>query len=284
MMRRAFTSVLDDAAAGWPAVARAQHVDRVRRIGAIMTLSVGTFCLVAGKQAEAAEITIVSGGGIRAMLTELGQQFERDSGHKLTVSFGISAQLRAQIEAGTRFDLAILTEPVPEQLLEKGYIRAPAVRIARVGIGVAVRKGDPKPDISSSAAFKRTLLDAKSISFAAQSGSGVHFAKVIERLGIAEAIKAKARIAPGGALAVVGPVARGEVELGISAMPDIVATPGVEVLGPLPPELQDYLVFTAGIAVGANEQTAARTLVDFLLSPASAAVIRSKGLEPQGSN
>jgi molybdate transport system substrate-binding protein len=282
--RREFIAGIAGSAAAWPLATLVQQAGRVRRIGVIITLSIGTFCLVGGQQVEAAEITVISGGGIRSMMAELGQQFERKSGHKLAVSYGISAQLRAQIEAGTRFDLAILTEPVPEQLVKKGYIQAPVVQIARVGIGVAIRKGAAKPDISSSEAFKRTLLDAESISYASQSGSGVHFAKVIERLGIAEAMKAKARIVPGGAAAVVGPVAKGEVELGISAMPDIVATPGAEMLGPLPPELQDYIVFTGGIAVAANEPTAARTLIDFLISPASAAVIRSKGLEPQGSN
>jgi len=287
MRRWEFLGLVGGVPVAWPLGAHAYWAGRVRRIGAIIVLFTSSFCFVAsvqGRQAEAAEITVISGGGIRSMMTELSQQFERQSGHKLTVTYGISAQLRAQIESGSRFDLAILTEPVPEQLVEKRYIRAPVVRIVRVGIGVAIRKGAPKPDISSPDAFKRTLLEAKSISYASQSGSGVHFAKVIERLGIAEAIRAKARIVPGGAMAVVGPVARGEVELGISAVPDIVATPGAEVLGLLPPELQDYIVFTGGIAVGANEPTAARALVDFLISPASAAVIRSKGLEPQGSN
>jgi molybdate transport system substrate-binding protein len=256
----------------------------VSPLAVMFTTFVGVFCLVAGKQAEAAEITVISGGGIRSMMTELGQQFERQSGHKLAVSYGISAQLRTQIEAGMKFDLAILTEPVPGQLVNKGYIREPVVRITRVGIGIAIRKGAPKPDISSPDAFKRALLEAKSISYASQSGSGIHFAKIIERLGIADAIKAKSRIVPGGAAAVVGPVARGEVELGISAVPDIVATPGAEVLGSLPSELQDYLVFTAGVAVGANNPTAAEALIGFLISPASAAVIRSKGLEALGSN
>jgi molybdate transport system substrate-binding protein len=277
--RRAFIAGLAGSAT---LAARAQQ-EHARPVGLLSALFVSMFCLIAlvqDRPAEAAEITVISGGGIRSLMTELGQQFERKSGHKLSVSYGISAQLRAQIEAGSRFDLAILTEPVPEQLVTKGYIRVPVVRIARVGIGVAIREGEPKPDISSSDAFKRTLLTAKSISYASQSGSGVHFTRVIERLGIAEAIKAKASIVAGGAVAVVGPVARGEVELGISAVPDIVATPGAELLGPLPPELQNYIVFTGGVAVGANEPTAAQTLIDFLISPTSVAVIKSKGLEP----
>jgi molybdate transport system substrate-binding protein len=150
----------------------------VSPLAVMFTTFVGVFCLVAGKQAEAAEITVISGGGIRSMMTELGQQFERQSGHKLAVSYGISAQLRTQIEAGMKFDLAILTEPVPGQLVNKGYIREPVVRITRVGIGIAIRKGAPKPDISSPDAFKRALLEAKSISYASQSGSGIHFAKI----------------------------------------------------------------------------------------------------------
>ena len=164
--------------------------------------------------------------------------------------------------------------------MQKGYIRGPVVRIARVGIGVAIRKGGRRPDISSSDAFRRALLDASSISYASQSASGIHFAKIIERLQVADVVKAKSRIAAGGAEAVIGPVARGDVELGISAMPDILATPGAEVLGPLPTELQDYVVFTAGVGVSATEPAAAKTLIDFLVAPASAVVIKRSGLEP----
>ena len=181
--------------------------------------------IASGSDANAAEIKVLSGGGIRSVLQELVPRFERASGHKVTIKFGISNQLKEAIEGGESFDIAILTRPVPDELEKQGKIATGTLaEIARVGIGVAVRTGAPRPDISTVDAFKSTLLNAKSISHAKESQSGIYFAKLLERLGIAEAVKSKTKPMPGGAVGVVGPVAKGEAELAVSAITDILGT------------------------------------------------------------
>ena len=166
-----------------------------------------------GSVADAAEIRVLSGGGLRSVLQELFSQFEPASGHTVINKFGISAQLGKAISEGEQCDVVILNDPLPEQLAKQGQlVPGTLTEIARVGIGIAIRSGAGKPDISTVNAFKSALLAAKSLSYAEQSQSGLYFAKLIERLGIAEAINSKATLMPGGAVAVVGPVARGEVE------------------------------------------------------------------------
>ena len=229
---------------------------------------------------DAAEIRVLSGGGLRSVLKELFSQFEHASGHTVVNRFGISAQLGKAITEGEECDVAILNNPLPEQLAKHGQlVPATLVEIARVGIGVAIRSGSAKPNISTVDGFKSALLAAKSVSYAKQNQSGVYFAKLIERLGIADAINSKAKLMPGGAVAVVGPVARGEVELAVSAISDILATEGVDLVGPFPPELQTYVAFTAGLRTSAKQPDAARTLIDFLSSPEAASVIKAKGME-----
>lgn len=233
-----------------------------------------------GSVADAAEIRVLSGGGLRSVLQELFPQFEPASGHTVINKFGISAQLGRAISEGEQCDVAILNDPLPEQLAKQGQlVPGTLTEIARVGIGVAIRSGAGKPDISTVGAFKSALLAAKSLSYAEQSQSGQYFAKLIERLGIAEAINSKATLMPGGAVAVVGPVARGEVEIAVSVISDILATEGVELLGPFPPELQTYVVFTAGRSTSSKQPDAARTLINFLSSPEAASTIKAKGVE-----
>jgi molybdate transport system substrate-binding protein len=237
--------------------------------------------IASGSDANAAEIKVLSGGGIRSVLQELVPRFERASGHKVTIKFGISNQLKEAIEGGESFDIAILTRPVPDGLEKQGkFATGTLAEIARVGIGVAVRTGAPRPDISTVDAFKSTLLNAKSISHAKESQSGIYFAKLLERLGIAEAVKSKTKSMPGGAVGVVGPVAKGEAELAVSAITDILGTAGVELVGPLPSELQDFVVFTAGVGTSAKEPNAAKAFINFLISPEAASIIKSSGMEP----
>ena len=244
---------------------------------AVMVLAI---LLSLGSVADAAEIRVLSGGGLRSVLQELFSQFERASGHTVINKFGISAQLGKAITEGEQCDVAILNNPLPEQLAKQGQLaRETLVEIARVGVGVAIRSGAAKTDISTVDAFKRALLAAKSLSYAEQSQSGVYFAKLIERLGIADAISSKAKLMAGGAVAVVGPVARGEVEIAVSAISDILATEGVDLLGPFPPELQTYVMFTAGVRTSAKQPDAARILIDFLSSPEAESVIKAQGME-----
>ena len=168
-----------------------------------------------------------------------------------------------------------------DDLIKQGKIAGDTrVDIVRIGIGVAVREGAPKPDISSVDAFKRTLLSVKSVTYAPEGATGEHFAKVLDRLGIAEQVKAKAKPNAPGRVAQV--VAAGEVELAIGATPSLLSTKGVQFVGPLPAELQDWFVNTAGVSATAKQPDAAKALIKHLTTPEAAAVIRAKGMEPLG--
>jgi molybdate transport system substrate-binding protein len=234
--------------------------------------------IIQGSVADAAEIRVISNPGMKSVFEKLAPQFERMTGHRVLIQYGLIAQLKAPINAG-EFDLAISTGPVTAYLKERG-MTVPDSRadIARVGIGVSVRAGAPKPDIGTVSAFKRTLLNAKSISYTGGSAAGTYIAGMLERLGIAAEMKPKTRI-PGGGGQNPKAVAAGEVELGLSVISDIVLVPGAELLGPLPAELQTYIVETAAVGIASKEPQAAGALIKFLLAPAATQVMRALGLE-----
>jgi molybdate transport system substrate-binding protein len=229
--------------------------------------------------ASAAEIKILATRSFELVIKEIGPEFEQATGHKLTISIGLAAPQKRKIDAGEAFDVAILTPRVIDHLIEEGKIVAGTrTDVLRVGTGVAVRKGAPKPDIGSVEAFKRALLDAKSIAYLKVGDSGVYLAGLLERLGIAADLKAKTKLPE---LDIVGDlVAKGEAEIGITAVSTLLATPGVEVVGPLPSEVQFYVVFTAGIGANAQASEAASELISFLKGPTAIPVIRAKGMEP----
>jgi molybdate transport system substrate-binding protein len=228
---------------------------------------------------DAGEVELLSSTGMRSVLLELIPQFERASGHKVAASFDTANLLAARIKAGERADLAILTRPAIDELAKLGKLD-PASRadLARSGMGVSVRAGAPKPDIGSVEAFKRALLDAKSITYTATGASGIYFAGLIERLGIAGPVKAKAKTPAGGAVGEL--VARGEAELAVQQIPELMAVAGTTFVGPLPPEIQSFTVFTAGVFSEARHAAAARVLVEFLSTPAAARAMQKKGMEP----
>jgi len=235
-----------------------------------------------GAVASAAEIKVLSPAGFRPVLNELGPQFERSTGHKLVIQYGSAAGMKRQIEAGEAFDLAVLTTIFMDDVGKQGKIAAGTrTDIARSPMGVAIRAGAPKPDIGSVDALKRALLSAKSISYSPEGTTGIHLAKVIERLGIAEEIKAKAKPAetPDRAIQAVG---NGDAELGFGVSSLILSTPGAELLGQLPAELQDYVVYAAAIGPAAKEGEAAKALIGFLKADSAALVIKAKGMEPLG--
>jgi molybdate transport system substrate-binding protein len=243
-------------------------------------IKVGFFMLLAqGVAVEAAEIKVLNTAALTALMNELGPQFERQSGHKVVMKTEVSAALRRQIDTGETFDVAVLNPSHVDDLIKVGKI-APDTRtdIARAGVGVGIRSGAPNPDISSVEAFKRTLLNAKSVAHSKEGASGVHFAGLIERLGIAEEMKPKLKPMGGGA--VVQTVATGEAEIVVVVIPPILAMPGVELVGPLPSELQTYVGFTAGVSPNAKEPDAAKALINFLTAPEAVAVIKAKGMEP----
>jgi molybdate transport system substrate-binding protein len=235
--------------------------------------------LFPGGRHEVLEAGICS-NGFAAVLQELGPQYEHATGHKLIVSYGLAGVLVQTIEGGEAFDLTILAPPQIDALIRQGKIAADTRTVlARSGIGVMVRSGAPKPDISTVDAFKRALLDAKSIAFPPQGQSGIYLTGLIERLGLTEALKTKMMPIANGPLT-GETVARGEAELGITPIGELLAVKGVALVGPLPAEVQNYIVQTAGVSATAAQGAAARDFLKFLMAPGNAHVIAEKGMEP----
>lgn len=227
----------------------------------------------------AGAITLLVSNSTRGALDELLPEFERASGHRVKASYDPAQIMLKRIADGERGDLVMLAQAAIDALAEKGIVVPESRRtIARCGVGVAVRAGAPKPDLSSVEAFKRALLEAKSIAHTTSGASGIHFSGLIVRLGIADEVKAKAVKNAGGLIGTL--VVEGKAELAIQQIPELMAVPGLEVVGPLPQELQAISVVTVGIFVDAKESKAAQALIDFLMSPSAARVFRAKGLEP----
>jgi molybdate transport system substrate-binding protein len=235
--------------------------------------------------ASAVEIKVLSTTAMKMVFEELGSRFERETGNRLAVSLGPSLQLEKRLTEGEAADVAIVTGPGAKELVGRGKIVAGSlVEVARSLIGVAVPKGAPRPDLSSVEGFKRDLLAAKSIALSKPVGggaSGAHMAKVFERLGISAAMAAKAKYGVGGSAGLSGLVVlRGEADIGIQQMAELIAVSGIDVVGPLPAELQSVTLFTAGIPTSASHPDEGRAVIDFLTTAATKSVIKAKGLEP----
>jgi molybdate transport system substrate-binding protein len=234
--------------------------------------------LAQGVAANAAEVKVMSGAAMRGAFGELLPQFERATGHKIVIEYGAGTTFRKQIEAGEAFDLVIIDSSAVDELIKQGKITGDTrADIVRAAIGVAVREGAPKPDISSVDAVKNTLLSVNSFTYAPDALYGRQLAEAFDRLGIAEQLKVKTRP---NALARVAPaLAAGEVELAIAGIPTLLSTKGVQIVGPLPGELENWLVNTAGVSAAAKEPDAAKAFIKYLATPEAAAVIRAKGME-----
>jgi molybdate transport system substrate-binding protein len=228
--------------------------------------------------ASAAEIKLMCPAPMRTTIVELVEQFERTSPHKVTIVHTPSRMIVERIQGGETFDISVLTAEATEALIKQGKI-ARRVDIARSSIGLGVRVGAPKPDVSSAEAVKRTLLAVKSFARNEGAESGKHILAVFDRLGIAEMMKAKTKAMPVGTGYVAELVIRGEAEMAAQQMPELKAVPGIEA-SPLPPELQLVIVFSAGVSPAPKEPDAVRMLIGFLSSPEAAAVLKSKGLDP----
>jgi molybdate transport system substrate-binding protein len=234
--------------------------------------------------AAAVEIKILSTTAMKMVFEELAPRFERETGNRFSVNLGPSLVLEKRLLDGEAADVAIVTGPGAKELVERGKLVAGSlVEVARSLIGVAVPKGAPRPDLSSVDGFKRDLLAAKSIALSKPVGggaSGAHMAKVFEELGITEAMAAKAKYGAGGAAGLAGLVVlRGEADIGIQQMAELIAV-DVDVVGPLPADIQSATMFTAGIPVNAAHPAEARAAITFLTTPAAKSVIKAKGLEP----
>ncbi len=225
----------------------------------------------------AAELKVLAGGSMTGVLNELGPQFERVSGHKLIIHFDTAPNLIKLATSGQPFDLGIVPIDVFKDAAAKAKF-GPTVEVARVGFGVAVRAGAPKPDVSTTEAFKKTLLDAKSITYLPASAAGAYISKLFERLGIDQAMRAKTIVQTEPAQ-IVPAVINGDAELAVFVN-NLLTAPGVEIAGPFPPELQQELIFPAAVAADTKEAAAARAFIDFLTSPAAASVISAKGMSP----
>jgi len=230
-------------------------------------------------RAQAADITVLASNGVKTVLAELAPRFEQATGHRLVFRFGAAAELKAQIDNGDAFDVTILTAALIDNLIERGTLAAAGrADLARSGAGVAIRKGAPRPDISSAEAFKRTLLAATSVAIVGQGATAGIMKSIFDRLGIAGQMAEKTRLLSGGSAAEA--VASGDAELGFTQISEILPVAGAELAGPLPPGLQVYTVFTAAVNARARQAEAARRFIAFLTAPAAAAVIKAKGMEP----
>ena len=238
-----------------------------------LTLVVGQPAL-----ANAAEIHVWTARAIATVLAAIGPQFERTTGHRLNIYSGLPDDFQKRANAGDPCDVIVSgSAPIARWIKEGRLVAETRTDIARSGVGVAVRSGARKPDIRSLEAFTQSLLDAKSIAYL-RVGSGLHVADVLERLGIAETIKSKVTRPESDIVSEL--VAKGEVELGMVVITQILTTPGVELVGPLPPEIQSYVVFTGAIATTSRAPEAARELMKFLTGATAAPVIRAQGMEP----
>ena len=225
-------------------------------------------------------IKLCSGNGLSASFRELMPAFERANNCKVDMHFEPAQILLREIKEGLAVDIGLLSTGVMEQLSKEGVIVADTVRVlTRNGIGVGVLKGAPKPDLSSVDAFKRALLNAKTVAYTTEGASGIYFASLIKKLGIEDAIKAKARTQPGGLVAEL--VVKGEAEIAVQQIPEIMAVAGVDYAGPIPAEVQQHSVNAGGVFAKAHEPALARKLLEHLCSAEAAKVFRSRGLEPQ---
>lgn len=228
---------------------------------------------------QAAELNVLAGGSTTGWLTELAPHFEHGSGHKLVIHFDSTPNLIKRAVSGAPVDVAVVPVDVfKDAAATARFAPGPSTDIARVGYGMIVRAGAPKPDISTPDALKQTLLAAESIAFLPESAAGAYVLQVFERLGIAEVVKVKTRAQTAPAR-IAEAVAKGEAELGVFLV-NVLMAPGVELAGTFPPELQQDLVFTAAVSADSKQTEAAKNFIIFLRSPPAAAVITAKGMDP----
>ena len=225
---------------------------------------------------------LLCSNGVKAVMLELLPAFERAGGGKSDIVWASTNMLMDEIAKGASGDLTILTDEAIDDLIRQGKVKAGSrVDLARSAIGIAVRKGAPKPDIASAEAFKQALLAAKGVSYSKTGISGVYFPTVLERLGISQEMKSRIVIPEPGVL--VGTlVADGRADIGVQQISELMPVPGIEVVGPLPTALQKMTTFSAGLFAGAKEADAALALVKALTAPAAHSVYTAKGMQPVG--
>jgi len=244
-------------------------------------LVLGAAAWAGAGRAEALELQVISAGAMRSIVTELAAAFEKETGHTVKLTFGTVGVIKAKLAEATPVDVVIMTDEAMKDMTRQGaVVEGSWTAIGRTGIGVAVREGAPKPDIGSPEALKQTLLSTKSLVYVdpAQGGtSGIHFAGVLQKLGIADAVKSKTTLVPGGYPAEL--VARGDVELVVHQISEIIPVKGVTLVGPLPKELQKTTVYAAGVTVGSASRPTSGAFVAFLARPDFKPKLAAAGLD-----
>src|SRR3954451_18913197 len=250
-------------------------------VSATIALGLALFGITAGTVARAAEIKLLSASALHPAIDALIPDFEKSSGHKVTVAYGPAGAVADRVQKGEAADIVVSSVPMIDRLHAQGKVVAgDRVIIAKVGVGAFVRKGAEKPDISSADAFKRAMLAARSIAYPDPAGggaSGIYVASLLERLGVGAEMKPKTKLSTLETL--YATVASGDVEIGFNQVSEILAQPTVELVGPLPSAIQNYTQFALGIVTGGGQTNAARALVTFLSSPAAQTVLKAKGFE-----
>ena len=232
--------------------------------------------------ASADEIKVLTAGAFKPIVLAVAAEFEKGSGHKLVIDNDTAGGLLRRIGVGEAFDVAVLTPVAVKELVGAGKIAAGTpVNLARTSVGVAVKDGAPRPDISTAAAFKAALLAATRVAYidpAAGGSSGIYFSKLLETMGIADQVKAKAVLVPGGLVA--QRLVTGEADLAIHQISEILAVKGATLVGPLPAEIQSYTVYTGGLAAAGSRSDAAKAFLAFLASDVARRILAEKGMEP----
>jgi len=240
---------------------------------------------LAAPRATAADIKVLTAGAFKQIVVALAPEFEKQTGHKLAIENETVGALVKKIEGGEAFDVTFLSPAAVDDLIKKGKVaEGSRVNIARVGVGVMVKEGAPKPEIGTVDAFKQAVLAAKSVAYidpASGGSSGIYVAKLFDQLGIADKVKPKAKLKQGGHVADL--IVSGEAELGIHQISEIVPVKGVTLIGPLPKEIQNYTTYAAGVSSAAKDKDAATALVKFLAGPRTGDILKSKGMEALGS-
>ncbi|MBZ5696967.1 MAG: substrate-binding domain-containing protein [Acidobacteriia bacterium] len=258
---------------------------KATRIGTIAAITLVVtagfiFLFVQKTPAQDSELLGVVSNGIKPSMEELAPQIEHSIGRRLKMQFSSSVTLEEKIQSGEPFDVAILSSDVIDDLIGQGKIAAGTrADIARTGIGVGVRAGAPKPDVSTPEALKRALLSAKSISFNPSGASAPHIREIFEHLGIAENVKSKLMLNAEPGRPQMN-VADGKAELVMTLIPEIKFFKGVELAGPVPADLQSYISFSAGVATNSHNADAAKALIKFIAGPAAVPILKAKGMEP----
>jgi len=248
---------------------------------AVALLTGWIFFAVGTQVVRAAEIKVLTAGAMRAVVSAVVADFEKQTGHKVTIDNAPAGALSRRIDGGEAVDVAIITVAVVDDLITKGRILPGSrVNLAKVGMGVAVKEGAAVPDIGSVDAFKRALRAAKAVAYSdpkAGASSGIYFDRLLDRLGIAEQVRPKAKLKAGGYVAEL--VASGEAEIAVHQISEIMPVKGVTLIGPLPAEIQNTTIYAGRVGTAARDGAAAKALVDFLAGPAVDPILKSKGMQ-----